>query len=188
MSRMTEALFPGERLIWEGRPWRGLRLVWDDLFFIPWSLVIGAVLAFVGSVGLAGLTGGEFPLLGAAIALIFSATAVYLTVGRFLHDIWIRSRTRYGLTNRRAVIVRGPNLIAVPLEGIRELELRGGKDGRRGTIQFGRDRWFNRSLFELRLHHILPSLRPAPQFYGIKQARWVFDQILIAKGETPPSS
>lgn len=188
MSEISGYLTPGERVIWEGRPWRGPRLEWRDLFLIPFSLMwCGLILIFFVPFG----PEPTEPTVSAnwiVIGLIFLGVAAYFLVGRFLHDIWIRSRTRYALTDRRVLIRRGRNLTSLTLDGVTYLDLAGGRGGGRGSIAFSPPYGTPGFLWFYGLQMWVPSLGRAPQLYRIERARWVFDQILIAKGETPPSS
>lgn len=187
MRGIDAFLLPGERLIWQGRPRQGLRLAWRDLFLIPFSLIwAGAAFAMVGPLFLSSLQGGAPAIIG-GLSLIFLVGGAYAVLGRFLHDAWVRGRTAYGLTEQRALIVRGGSVSSLPLRNVHLLNLTGGKRGGRGTIQFGRTSF----AFLWPLHFgfglWVPSLEPTPRFIGIERARWVFDQILIAKGKTPPA-
>ncbi len=110
----AELLDPGERLLWVGSPAGGLRVTPKGiatsafgLFFFGFSLfwTLGAASPWIG-----GFTGEMpkgfgwffvfFPLFG----LPFVAMGAYMLFGHYLHDAWRRRRTRYALTDRRAII------------------------------------------------------------------------------------
>jgi hypothetical protein len=107
-------LDPGERLLWVGMPAGGLRLTPKGigtsvfgLFFFGFSVfwTLGAASPLL--VGFSGeMPGGFgwffilFPLFG----LPFVAIGAYMLFGHVLHDAWRRRRTRYALTDRRAII------------------------------------------------------------------------------------
>lgn len=91
-----------ERILWKGQPIQGWTLGKIDIFLIPFSAIWAT--AALGGVGAAL---GEATLAGAPFILIFVVVAFYLTVGRFMHDAWRRSRTHYAITDRRALILRG---------------------------------------------------------------------------------
>ena len=93
----------GERILWTDRPRQGLLLRGVDAFMIPFSLVWTgfAVFWFLMASGSQG--GKHFSLLGIPFILV----GVYLIIGRFSLDSWQRSKTYYGLTDRRVIIISG---------------------------------------------------------------------------------
>ena len=181
MSEISGYLVAGERVVWQGRPQQGIRLVGRDAFILPFSLIWAT--GALGTLG-AGIMQGDLVTAGpfGLIGVIFLVAAVYITVGRLLHDAWLRSRMHYALTDRRALIVRGDEVTSVELDRIDQIQLKGGKDGGRGTIRFGPAP----SLFNFRgsmgWYLWVPSLEPTPQFMGVERARWLFDQIQAARG------
>src|SRR5262249_9038130 len=78
-------------------------------------------------------------------ALLFAGAAIYVTVGRFLIDIWRRHNMTYELVDGDAVIrntfpwtqERRVNLGRTP-----EISLKRGRDGP-GTIEFGTKSWMS---------------------------------------------
>src|SRR5262249_1607535 len=106
----------------------------------------------------------------------FMLMGLYLIIGRFFHDAWIRSGIRYAVTNRRILIVRSglsSNVISVNLDRLSTTRLIEGAHGR-GTIQFGDPVpvWSERNMGTW-----MPSLDPTPQFIGIEDVRDVFDTV-----------
>ena len=91
-----------EVLLWSGRPRQGLVFRASDLFLVPFSLVWAGfvffweLMALAGGVGCFGIWGIPFVLVG-----------IYMTVGRFFVDFYIRRNTHYGLTNERVIIISG---------------------------------------------------------------------------------
>jgi hypothetical protein len=131
---LTPELAAGERLLWTGRPPRGLLLRQSDFALIPFSLIWTAFAFFWESQALR-----SGPLLAKLWGLPFVAIGLYLIVGRFFHDALWRARTSYALTDRRALIVTDlwPRKVrSVPLSIAPALELEVGADGV-GTIYFG---------------------------------------------------
>src|SRR5689334_17016914 len=99
-------LFPGERILWTGRPKQGLALSRSDILAIPFSLMWGGFAIFWNF-----SVWTDFPDTGTADdwffklwGLPFLAAGLYLIVGRFFYDAWIRSRTHYAVTNERVLI------------------------------------------------------------------------------------
>src|SRR3569832_1608835 len=126
-----------ERLVWTGRPAQGVRLSVADGLLIPFSLVWGGFAIFWDvmvwvAVPVQAENAGMFKLIG----LPFLVVGLYLLVGRFLLDAWARSRTVYGLTGQRAIVVRriwGEQLLTAPLDHSIQIKRR----GQGGDIAFG---------------------------------------------------
>ncbi len=142
-AALTPYLHPGERLLWAGRPKQGLLLRGEDAWLIPFTLVWSLfAFSFLSATPLS--TPFPFNL----ILPLFSIVGFYFLIGRFLVDMWLRSRTYYGLTDQRAVIVTGGftrNLRSVNLRALADLKLTERRD-RTGTIELGRPeaRYFGR--------------------------------------------
>lgn len=183
MSEISGYLTAGERVIWQGQPQQGIRFVGRDAFLVPFSLIwAGGAIGIPGSIIL-GSSPEDWANPFVLIGFVFLAAGFYVTVGRLLHDAWLRSRMNYALTDRRALIVRGDEVTSVELSRIDQVQLKGGKDGGRGTVRFGPAA----SMFNFRggmgWYLWVPSLEPTPQFMGIERARWVFDQIQAARAK-----
>ena len=91
----------GEALLWLGAPSRRLVVLrMHDLMLIPVSLL------FLGIGGGAALFAieTEAGLLAMLIVLPLLTFALWFSVGRFFVDGWRRRRTRYALTDRRAIV------------------------------------------------------------------------------------
>jgi hypothetical protein len=75
-SSVQRELNSGERLLWQGRPRRGVRLRSSDAFLIPFSLLWGGFAIFWESMALftvpknAGQVGWAFPLFGVPFVVI----------------------------------------------------------------------------------------------------------------------
>jgi hypothetical protein len=164
-------LLNGEQVLWTGRPAAGVLLTARDAFLIPFSLLwCGFVVFWI--VGVVASGGGPFALFGVA----FLCFGLFFSVGRFALDAWLRRGTRYGLTNKRVLILRTSptlNFTAVNLDRLPEAQINERADGR-GTVRFGQQQ----SLFgfgRTGLSIWTPSLDPTPQFLAIPDARRVFD-------------
>jgi hypothetical protein len=102
-QHIARQLHAGERLLWSGRPGRGLRLRGTDALLIPFSLLWGGfailweVTAFWYNASL------MIRLWG----LPFVAAGLYLMVGRFFWDARRRARTIYAVTDTRIIFIGG---------------------------------------------------------------------------------
>lgn len=131
----TAFLGSNESLQWAGRPQGGFLFRKSDALLIPFSLVWGGFAAFWEFTVYNSDAPGFFLLFGSVFVLV----GLYLIVGRFFFDIVRRSKTVYGLTNERALIlagVFGQSLKSVDLKSASEVSLQLSSDGR-GTIVFG---------------------------------------------------
>lgn len=125
-------LNPGKRVLWEGRPpgrlflFRGI-----DVFFVSFSIVwaMGATAAVLPA-----LKSGAFFF---GFGLIFLVAAVYVTIGRFLHDQYLRRRTVYAVTDKRAMIAKsafGRQVRDLPITPALPVAFR---DAPRGSVWLG---------------------------------------------------
>lgn len=122
-------LDPGERLLWTGVPGKGIRLDLPTLgrsaggiFFLGFAIFWtgGAAGASKG-----GALGGLFALFG----LPFIAYGAWLAFGHIVWDAFVRSGTRYAVTDRRAFIATqalGRRLESYPIDANTELDYRPG--------------------------------------------------------------
>jgi hypothetical protein len=172
-------LLPGERLLWTGRPATGLLLTARDAFLIPFSTLWCGFMIFwiIG----AAKAGGFFVLFGVA----FLGFGLFISVGRFAFDAWLRRGMRYGLTNGRVLILRTApslNFTAISLNRLPEAQISERADGR-GTVRFGQQQsLFGSGRTGAGLSAWTPSLDPTPQFLAIPEARRVFDMVQHAAG------
>jgi len=133
-------LAPGERLLWTGRPKAGIPLRPADLILVPFS-VVWCALAFVAAASLL-LSPTRLPSSLAIVApvspTLFLLVGAYLTVGRFAVELWERSRTRYGITTERIIVLslHFGELRSVRLDELDGVALTKRADGS-GTIFFG---------------------------------------------------
>ena len=134
-------LDPGEDLLWEGRPNRGVRLGISDIFKSMFGLVFFGFAVFwitmASSIGGAapGGVGLMFPLFGLPFVLV----GAYFMVGRFFWDSFVRSKTVYALTTKRGIIARsafGRSLKSYPIKRRTEIEYLPGEEA---TIYFGKE-------------------------------------------------
>lgn len=170
-------LASGERLLWTGRPKQGFVLRASDLFLIPFSLLWAGFIVF-WTFGAWTVRAPSFFLLW---AVPFLLVGLYMTVGRFIVDAWVRSRTTYALTDRRALIISeslGRTVKSLDLRAIQDITLEMKGDGS-GTILFGQGisyRGAYRGMYWPGASRYLP-----PMFEFIPDARRVYDMIMQVK-------
>ncbi len=182
MSNDAEAIIQGElasqeRLLWSGMPQQGLLLRGSDVFVIPFSVLwCGMMFAAIFHFGSERSPGP--PVL---LDIPFLLAGAYLLAGRFFLDAWMRSRTWYGVTDQRVIIVTrgmGRNIRTVTLRTSSEIALHERSDGR-GTLTFG-----PASGYWGRSGNLWPGMNPRlpPKFERIEHARAVYDIIREAQG------
>jgi hypothetical protein len=184
-SPLAGKLLPGERLVWSGQPRQGLMFQPMDAFLVPFSIVwtgIAATMFVAGGFGMATgqLHSAQLPFL--FIPTLFLVFGAYFTVGRFLHDAWMRSRIHYGVTERRALILRGDSLTAIDLARTGTVRLKGGGGGR-GTIDFTADDGL--SMFRMNGFGMWTPSATGSRFIGIEGAQEVFNQIEAIRAKAP---
>ncbi|TCP82020.1 hypothetical protein C8J42_1274 [Sphingomonas sp. PP-CE-1A-559] len=164
-------LLPGERVVWEGRPYAGFTFRPIEVFLIPFSLLWGGFALFwnVTALTTADLS---FNLFG----LPFLIAGLYITFGRFLVDISLRKNLAYFVTNKRILVERrssGSNTKSLDIKRLPALELDERSDGS-GTIRFGSSGgWFTGNNFGI----WQPTFDPTPQFIRIPNVRSVYQTI-----------
>ena len=138
---LSQNLEQGERLLWSGKPLDGVRLRSQDLFLIPFSLIWGGFAIFWEYSVIThprngdGSTGLFMSLWG----IPFVCIGLYLIFGRFFADAYNRSRTFYGVTNERIIILSGifsRQVKSLQLRTLSDISLNQGS-GDLGTITFG---------------------------------------------------
>jgi hypothetical protein len=169
-----EFLLRDEKVIWSGRPVQGLLFTGKDVFLIPFSLLWGGFALFWESTV---LSQANAPVFMKFWGIPFVLIGLYLIVGRFLIDAWIRTGLRYAITNKRVLISRAApfsKFTALSLDRLQEADLTQRADGR-GTIRFGQavSMWQRSNSFG----SWTPALDPTPQFILIEDVRSVYQQL-----------
>jgi hypothetical protein len=172
-----------ERLLWYGKPRQGLLLRSIDAFLIPFSLIWGGgVLLFFSFIIGTQSKDGEQPIL-CFVATPFILWALYVIFGRFIVDVYLRSRTFYAVTNERVLILAGllnRDVRSLSLKSLADLHLKLKKDGS-GTILFGSAS----PLGGMYDYVAIPGLRRtrSPSFELIDDARTVYELVRQAQKE-----
>src|SRR5258708_21792082 len=102
-AEIERVLQPDEQLLWYGRPQQGIRFAPQDVFQLPFSLLWGGFAIFWETKVLS-LRGA--PWFFAIWGIPFVGMGLYLIAGRFFVDRARRACTYYGLTSRRAILVK----------------------------------------------------------------------------------
>ena len=137
---ILENLERGETLLWSGKPLGGIQFRSQDFLLIPFSLMWGGFAIFWEYSALThpngqGSTGIFLSLLG----IPFVCIGLYLIFGRFFVDAYNRSRTYYGVTNERIIILSGlftRQVKSLQLRTLSDVTLNQGSNNH-GTILFG---------------------------------------------------
>jgi hypothetical protein len=178
-SDLERELSAGETLMWSGQPKQGVFLRASDAFLIPFSLLWGGFALFWEM----GVINGGAPFFFMLWGIPFLVVGVYITIGRFFADAYIRSKTSYGVTNERILIVAGlfnRTVKTLPLHNLSEVAVQHHADGT-GTITFGPSlpfaSWY-RGFAWPGMDQRLP-----PAFERIPDAKQVYD--LIRQAQRP---
>lgn len=168
-ARWRPWLLKSERLLWAGRPKRGIALSRSDLYALPLGGVWLAALVLEN--GALIRDGGPFTF--DLPTILFVLAGSYFLAGRFLLDIVLRGRLFYALTDRRVLILGGGRLRSIDIEYLPLLELEEDRAGR-GTLVF--DPGDGEKGFAAGVARSLsPAIQPGARFYRIEDARRVYD-------------
>ena len=181
-SRMQNELDAREKLSWAGVPQQGIVFRSSDFFLIPFSLLWGGfaifweILAITIPTQDAGAIAIIFPIFG----IPFVVVGLYIIFGRFIYDSRRRSKTFYGVTNERAIIISGGlgrSVKSINLKTMSDLTL-SEKSDRRGTITFGQERKLL-SILMGRGFNFMPGMGGPglPKFELIDNASQVYKQL-----------
>jgi hypothetical protein len=132
---LSTELAPSEGLLWSGKPHGGIRLRGTDGLMIPVSIFWCGFAIFWETAVVANRAPFFFTLWG----IPFVLAGFYLVFGRFLVDALVRSRTVYGVTNERILIVStwfGRRVRSIGLRALSDISMSQRSDGS-GTITFG---------------------------------------------------
>ena len=174
-SVIAAELQPREKLLWSGRPAQGIRLRKADTLLIPFSLLWTGFAVFWEWEALGRSHDSFAPIWGIPFVLI----GLYLVFGRFIVDSWRRSRTYYGLTRERALIISGGETQTFPLRTLSGLSIRQG-GGRYGTLRLGEAAKPGMEFFAGSSWPGMGRYSP-PAFEFIEDARQVHELILSAQ-------
>jgi hypothetical protein len=164
-----------ERLLWSAQPRQGIFLRSTDAYLIPFSLLWGGFAFFwEGSV-----VNSNAPIVFRLWGVPFVLIGLYLITGRFFVDARLRSKTYYGLTTERIVIVSGlfsRTTKSLQLRTLSDVSLAESSGGL-GTITFGTVApwWAGSGGWPGSQRQLSPT------FDSISAAREVYEKIRVAQ-------
>lgn len=173
-STIRRELRKGEFLVWYGRPRQGFYLRSSDALSIPFSVLWGGF-AFFWEYG---VVTSNSPILMILWGIPFVLIGIYLMIGRFFVDAWLRRNTTYGLTRERVIIVGGLVSLSVRSHWLRSLpnaQLIEHADGS-GTIEISVENMAAKRWGRMRHDAWYGSV--LSQLERIPDARSVFDSIV----------
>jgi hypothetical protein len=107
-QKIQPELLPNEKIYWAAMPSRSIIFHSDDWTIIPFTLVWSGFFVFWEREAVDAWR--KFPNSSDAFMVVwgipFLCVGVYMLVGRFFHDAWLKRRTYYAATNRRVLIVQ----------------------------------------------------------------------------------
>ncbi len=170
----------GEQYIWSGIPKQGIFFRASDIFMIPFSLLWGGFAIFWEIMALsipaheAGPVSIIFPLFGIPFVIV----GLHMIFGRFIYDSRMRSKTFYGLTDQRVIIVTElfrKKVKSLNLRTMSDVSL-SEKSNKSGTITFGQE---NALLSFLGAYSFtgMSGGSNVPKFEFIDNAKNVYNQI-----------
>ena len=141
----------------------------SDVYAIPFSLIWGGFAIFWEI----SVLSDDAPITFKLFGLPFVGVGLYLIFGRFIFDAIQRSKTYYGVTNERVIIISqlfGKKIKSLDLRTLSEISLDEKPDGS-GTITFGSRRRYqplgHRELVEQRI----------PAFEMIQNAKSAYEAV-----------
>jgi hypothetical protein len=176
-NALRRELRPRERLLWSGMPKQGFVFRGIDAFIVPFMLLWMALPGFELVEALASGRQSFLMIIYPFILLV----GLYFLVGRHIVDAKMRSRTFYGVTNTRVLLLSGlwnRRTASLDLAGRYDITLTESR-GRRGSILFGSDEWPGATMYGYGLPWMTRYM--APRFDLIADARRVYDLILRAQ-------
>lgn len=182
-NRLAGELESGERVLWSGRPDGSRWFCPQDAVLVPFSVIWSGIAISVelSSVQAPSSGGGASWLTGMPFVLI----GLYLLVGRVPVRRWIRRRTLYALTDRRALMLvpswrGGTHANSVWLRSYPPVDKRTARNGR-GTLVIGSPRqnqsWFNSAASDPGWPGANKALGNAVVFADIAQADEVYGRL-----------
>lgn len=130
---VRKMLYPGENLLWTGKPGKGHLFAKEDVYLIPFSIMwCGFAIFWEVTVVKKGNTPFFFKLWG----IPFVLAGLYITVGRFIVKQIYKKRSSYALTSQRIITKVGNRIRTLDLCNLPPITVSQRTDGT-GDIRFG---------------------------------------------------
>lgn len=170
-QQLQKEVGKGERIIWAERPKQGIVFRSSDGCLIPFSLAWGGFAIFWETMVIV----MDAPIFMAFFGIPFVIIGLYLIVGRFFHDMYIRKKMIYGLTQKRIIIKRGDHTRFVDLEALTDIQITEKNNGS-GSILFN-SKYDNRNNTQNSSSLSFSPLNSGLSFEAIPNVRYVYNQI-----------
>lgn len=171
-QELQKQLDKREQILWADRPKQGILFRASDGCLIPFSLAWGGFTIFWESMVIA----MDAPIFMALFGIPFVLIGLYLIIGRFFHDMYIRKNMIYGLSEKKIIIKRGDNLRFVDLFSLSDIQLIEKKDGS-GSILFNNKYNSTNNKINSSTANFAPFSSTALGFEAIPNVRAVYNQI-----------
>ena len=125
-------LYPGESLLWNGKPAKGHFFRKEDLFLIPFSIMWCGFVVFWASNAFK----SDAPIFLKLWGIFFVSLGLFFTVGRLLIRRRRENRTSYALTSQRILAKFGNHIQTLDLCNLPHISVSQRADGT-GSIRFG---------------------------------------------------
>jgi hypothetical protein len=131
----------GETLLWAGKPLQSVVFHSSDLYVIPFSLLWGGFAIFWewGVTVYSGSAAHPAPFFFELWGVPFVLLGQYMIWGRFLFAAWKKSRTYYGVTSKRVMVLSmgaSRHLFEAYLRDLDSISITTSANGT-GSIEFG---------------------------------------------------
>jgi hypothetical protein len=131
-ARLQPHLRPGERVLWSGGPDPKVWFTRMDLLYVPLSIIICGFQVF-----LVAITARSHDRGATAYAILVFLPGLYVLFGRFIYKRYRKTRTAYGITPQRALVVVGANVrTKSPLRG-QPIWVTRSWNGRHASVEIG---------------------------------------------------
>ena len=169
MNGIESMLDRDESIVWDGKPSSGIIFRAKDAFILPVATIWVAAAIYIEVT----LISKNAPVWSILLILVFILFGLFFAVGRLYLYSYRRSKTKYALTTRRAIICMGNRQpVSIYLSEIKSVRLIESVSGR-GTIVFA-------DVTELDMF-TYPGIESMPQFEAIADAKAVCEKILSLK-------
>ena len=169
-NELSDYLRKGEKLIWTGKPKRGIIFRRSDRFLVATSLL------WVGFVSFWTINAIQYnpPFFSTRVKIIVVFTGVYITIGRFFMDAKKRANTVYGITTEGIIIKSGIFFREIESLNINTLSnITIDHEAQNcGTITLGpKDK-------DLMVRYNWPGTKQVPKLDLIEDVKMVYDEII----------